>query len=331
MRRIGLFIAGVMLMGYLYTTATASRPSPPVTQPPAMGTPFSVDGWQITLMSLQPVSAVQPGIQPMAGTEMWVLDIKAVNQTGGEASAGSGFRLVDDAGVIANANFISLVQPELSAQLVNGGTTRGYLTFSVPVLRRVVAILVKPGGDQVSVPLASAPPPTPIAAAASPTLSAVTLPTPSPSVAPTSTPKPTLRPAVLAFGTLHYETNACWDSTLSDLAGHASGGIQVKFSLMVKNGGQVKGVPFTITTQSTDWFETTPWSYPDSWKLSEAHFPDAKTAELGGPAIGPAKSTTLKWTTSFITPFDPHYTVVIDGPGVTRTQTWEMWTNSTFC
>ena len=29
-----------------------------------------------------------------------------------------------------------------------------------------------------------------------------------------------------------------------------------------------------ITTTSTDWFDTTPWSYPDSWNYTHG-YPDA--------------------------------------------------------
>jgi hypothetical protein len=52
---------------------------------------------------------------------------------------------------------------------------------------------------------------------------------------------------------------------------------------------------------------------------------------LDSPSIGPGKSTTLKWTTKFLTPFDPHYTITIDGGDVPSPRTWELWTHLTFC
>ena len=79
-------------------------------------------------------------------------------------------------------------------------------------------------------------------------------------------------------------------------------------------------------------FDTNLWAYPDNWKLAVSQGGGPKTDELDGPAVGPGKSLTLKWTTSFVTPFDPHYTIDITGTDVAGSDvTWTMWTNDTFC
>jgi hypothetical protein len=133
------------------------------------------------------------------------------------------------------------------------------------------------------------------------------------------------------FGKLSYEANACWDSGITDLEGHASGGIAVHFGVTAKNTGQLKSDPFWITTHTTDWFDTNPWPAPDNWKLAISAPSDPTTVELDGPAIGPGKSMTLKWTIYFITPFDTHYTVTIDRRDGGTPDVWQMWTHPTIC
>jgi hypothetical protein len=131
------------------------------------------------------------------------------------------------------------------------------------------------------------------------------------------------------FGTLTYDVNACWESYLTDTSSHEIGGIVVNFSVIATNKGQVKSHTFTITTTTTDWFDSNPWSMSDSWKYTGANEPDAKTARLDGPEVLPGKSRTVKWHTYFLTPFDPHYTISIDERfGQVN---WELWTKSKLC
>jgi hypothetical protein len=119
----------------------------------AFGHPFSVDGWSITLNSLDRIEIVRPDLAPLPGTEMWVLSIDATNQTGGEARAGDGYRLQGANGDIVSANPLSIVEPVFGADLAEGGHTSGRLTFNLPSSDAPVAVLVKPGGAQVSVPV----------------------------------------------------------------------------------------------------------------------------------------------------------------------------------
>jgi hypothetical protein len=171
---------------------------------------------------------------------------------------------------------------------------------------------------------------TPAMAAVASSPSPTPVPTPTPAK-PTAKPKPTLRPATLAFGKLAYDANACWESVIMDTTGHQTGGSEVAFSVTVKNTGQIASQPFTITTQSTDWFETNPWSYPDNWPLATGPARDARTDSIDGPAIAPGKSKTLKWHTFFLTPFDPHYSVSVDLHDGGHPQVWQMWTKTTIC
>lgn len=107
------------------------------------------------------------------------------------------------------------------------------------------------------------------------------------------------------------------------------GGISVAFSVKVTNKGQVKSEPFMITTTTVDWFDTNPFSWPDSWKFIYPGVPlDAKRAVIQGPVVLPGKSLVLKWHTYFLTPFSPHYIVKVNDPSVPG---WGVWTSVTIC
>jgi hypothetical protein len=179
-------------------------------------------------------------------------------------------------------------------------------------------------GGQPTLVIYTAPPaaaslqPTPI-----PSLVAMPAPTPTPK--PTATPKPTLRPATLKFGTLGYTASGCWDSNYTDAEGHGISGAMVYFSVTVKNTGQVKSGVIALHIESTDWFSTTPTLFKANWS-GVSYSGDDTSADITGPQLGPGKSTTLRWSLLFQTPFDVHYTV--DAGDAAH---WSMWTSVQVC
>lgn len=139
-------LAVLLLVGCAAKAAVAPGP------PPAFGHAFTIDGWSITLKSLDPIEHLRQGVQSLAGTELWVLEIDATNNTGKEARAGDGYRLQGTNGDIVDANLLSAIDPVFGATLASGGHTSGRLTFSLPTGDAPAAVLVSPGSDSVSVP-----------------------------------------------------------------------------------------------------------------------------------------------------------------------------------
>lgn len=145
-----LIVLALLLAGCASAPPMAT-PSP--TAPPGFGRPFLVDGWSVTLNWLLPVERVRPGITSLEGTQMWVLNVDAMNQTGGEARAGDGYRLQGANGDIVTANMLSLVEPAFGADLAAGGKTSGSLTFNLPLGDAPALVLIAPGSDAVQVPV----------------------------------------------------------------------------------------------------------------------------------------------------------------------------------
>lgn len=160
-RAIVVLVIGVGLLYALQDRSARESGAAPDSASPAMGTPFTVDGFTITLESLRPIAEVNLGSEPLPGTELWVLLITAVNDTGREADVGTGFRLEAEGGAIEGAELLSSLDDKFGATLAPGGRDRGYLTFSLPVSTPPVAVLVNPAGTEIRVPIDSAPWPSP--------------------------------------------------------------------------------------------------------------------------------------------------------------------------
>ncbi len=204
------------------------------------------------------------------------------------------------------------------------GLGTGCLLFVVLLMAGCGALFVRgtgattePSQTPSTVAVTATPVPTPHAPYAPPT--------PTPYAAPTSTPKPTLRPAALKFGTLGYTANGCWSSNYTDAEGHAISGVLVDFSVNVKNSGQTKSAKIPLSIVTTDWFTTTPTLFKANWK-GVSWSGDDMSAEIDGPQLGPGKSTILRWSVLFQTPFDFRYT--LDSASDAR---WSLWTSATVC
>jgi hypothetical protein len=299
------FLVALVMVTLAGCAATTSAPTPA----PAFGAPFLIDGWSVRLNWLRRVEDVRPDLSSLQGTQMWVLNIDATNQTGGEARAGDGYRVQGTNGDIVTANIISIVDPVFGADLAAGGKTSGSLTFNLPLGDTPAFALVAPGSGGIQVPVVQ---PTPTVRP-----SAAITPTGTPG-RPTPSPAPTEPPANLVFGsTIRYPTSVCM----------AYGYAQIPLVIKVTNKGGM--------TSDYIWFKIGDLGALAGAKLVDASWSGGRyiwdqsilSASMGylfvrGPQVKAHQSLTLKFSVQTIDIGLAQYDVVVlTGPETIATGT----------